>query len=137
MMQSSDGQERIDPRKRRLGRRPGRAGRPQKPLTTHLSSEDLARLRAIVRARHTSVYRFLKDALLAAMAGINPDEYSRHDMREISDAADFHQTGHGLQRDQTSHQGGTPLPRLRERDLHDRLANRPPPPGHDSPTTVR
>jgi len=127
----------IDPRKRRLGRRPGRSGRPQRPITTRLLPEDMARLQAIVRARRVTVFAFMRDAILRAMGEINPEEYSRKNEDIYETAAALGAAGLSPRREPTERgSDGLPLPRLREKDTDARRAALGPPPGRDRPDII-
>ena len=128
----------IDPRKRRLGRRPGRSGKPLRPITTRLPEDEDARLRAIVRARGITVFRFLQDAVRAAMAEINPEEYSRKNRGDIFETiAALGAAGLSPRREPTERgSDGLPLPRLREKDADARRAALGPPPGRDRPDII-
>lgn len=120
--------------KRRLGRAPGRSGKPLRPMTTRLPEDEDRKLRAIVKARGITVFRFLQEAARAAMAGIEiePPEHSRENYDALA--------GAGLispRRDPPTSPAGAPLPRLRERDAGERRLAAGPPAGRDRPTTLR
>ena len=62
-------------------RAPGRSGRPlANPITTRLSREDTARVKAYCRERGISCNRFLGDLIRTALAGIEIDVHSRSEI---------------------------------------------------------
>jgi hypothetical protein len=121
----------IDPRRKR-DRIPGRSGRPQRIVSTHLPTDDDRKLRALARHRQTSVFAILREAALAYLAGVNFDDYSR-DTRTLDAFG-----GLSPRREPTTRgDDGLPLPRLRERDAAERRKADGPPTGRDLPSNIR
>lgn len=65
--------------RRRRERAPGRSGRPQRPLLTHLPADADRRFRALVRQRGSSVFRVLREIVLDYLSRISGEDIANEE----------------------------------------------------------
>jgi hypothetical protein len=128
----------LDERKRRLDRAPGRSGRPlPNPFAFALTREDGAAFRAMVYERNTTINALCKQLALDELNRFSQIK-SRFDAENTPDVV-VALAGHGLQRERTNTAISTPPspPRLREVDAPHRQQASQHHIGRDYPADLR
>jgi hypothetical protein len=129
----------LDERKRRLDRAPGRSGRPlPNPFAFALTREDGAAFRAMVYERNTTINALCKQLALDELNRFSQIK-SRFDAENTPDVV-VALAGHGLQRERKSTTPPTlppsPTP-MREKDAPNRREAAKPSAGRDNPAHLR